>query len=76
MFAFPGRARENPMNELGQSSPVATSDVNLADAPVAIRRPYVAPAIVEFGSVTEFTRGSGSSTLQDARRTTRIRARG
>lgn len=40
------------------------------------RKPYVAPAIVEFGSVTEFTRGSGSATLQDARRTSRQRARG
>jgi hypothetical protein len=40
-----------------------------------VRRKYVAPAILEFGSVQEFTRGSGSSTL-DSRRTTRQLSRG
>lgn len=66
------------MNELGDKAPEQTPQV--AAGPVAgvngARRPYVAPAIVAFGSVQEFTRGSGSAATQDTRRTTRVRSRG
>lgn len=37
----------------------------------APKRPYLAPELVLFGNVEEFTRGSGSSTNRDADRTSR-----
>lgn len=70
----PGATREIPMNEPGHLSPDAAASDAVAETKV-VRRPYVAPAIVAFGSVEEFTRGTGSSSTLDANRTTRVRAR-
>jgi hypothetical protein len=71
------------MNELGLTAPddsrtigeEGTTDAGVTVVAGVSRRPYIAPAIVEFGSVQEFTRGSGSAT-PDARRGTRVRSRG
>lgn len=64
------------MNELGTSKAVPeVGDENSASEVARPRRPYTAPAIVEFGSVKEFTRGTGSSPTLDSNRTTRVRAR-
>lgn len=64
------------MNPLGISAPKETSPENPSVEEVRARKPYVAPAIVEFGSVSEFTRGAGSAVQTDSRRTTRVRTRG
>jgi hypothetical protein len=71
------------MNELGNSAgdcvqPGAMGEVTQPMTNVAaglVRRRYAPPAIVEFGSVQEFTRGSGSSATLDGRRSTRVRGR-
>lgn len=70
------------MNELGLTAPDSPQGDRSTDGTDPLvasvertKRKYVAPAIVEFGSVQEFTRGSGSSTL-DSRRTTRQLSRG
>lgn len=37
------------------------------------KRPYVAPTVILFGSVEDFTKGTGTSTTKDANRITRVK---
>ncbi len=56
-----------PMNE---KAPMPETESNTGEPKV--KRPYVAPALVVFGNVEEFTRGSGAaSPLDGGGRTTR-----
>ncbi len=54
---------------MNDKAPMPETESTTAEA--AEKRPYVAPELVVFGNVEEFTRGFGSASPRDARRSTR-----
>lgn len=54
------------MNEMAPMPEIETTS-----GEAVVKRPYQAPELVVFGSVEEFTRGSGAASRLDRNRTTR-----
>jgi hypothetical protein len=55
------------MNDKAPMAPSDSSDTEVTQG----RRPYVAPELIVFGNVEEFTRGTGTSPTLDGNRRTR-----